>query len=62
MRTADKNPTHLTVTKSNKIVEASYMLSVIKQRILWACIAQIDPTVVLTEEYIKIIPTSYGRG
>ena len=47
----DKNPTYLTVVKSNKVVEASYMLSVAEQRVLLACIAQIDSTAVLTEEY-----------
>lgn len=33
---------HLTVTKHNKIIEASYRLSLAEQRILLACIAQID--------------------
>ena len=46
----DNNPTFLTVVKSNKVVEASYMLSLSEQRILLACIAQIDSTAVLTEE------------
>ncbi|NOR80448.1 MAG: RepB family plasmid replication initiator protein [Methyloprofundus sp.] len=47
----NKNQTYLTVVKSNKVVEASYMLSVAEQRVLLACIAQIDSTAVLTEEY-----------
>lgn len=47
----DNNPTYLTVVKSNKVVEASYMLSLAEQRVLLACIAQIDSTAVLTEEY-----------
>ncbi|NOU12741.1 MAG: replication initiation protein [Methylococcaceae bacterium] len=41
----------LTVVKSNKVVEASYMLSLAEQRVLLACIAQIDSTAVLTEDY-----------
>jgi plasmid replication initiation protein len=45
------NPTYLTVVKSNKVVEASYMLSLAEQRVLLSCIAQIDSTAVLTEEY-----------
>ena len=47
----DNNPAYLTVVKSNKVVEASYMLSLAEQRVLLACIAQIDSTAVLTEEY-----------
>jgi hypothetical protein len=47
----DNNPAYLTVVKSNKVVEASYMLSLAEQRGLLACIAQIDSTAVLTEEY-----------
>lgn len=47
----DNNPAYLTVVKSNKVVEASYMLSLVEQRVLLACIAQIDSTAVLTEEY-----------
>jgi plasmid replication initiation protein len=47
----DNNPNYLTVVKSNKVVEASYMLSLAEQRVLLACIAQIDSTAVLTEEY-----------
>ncbi|MDD5411364.1 MAG: RepB family plasmid replication initiator protein [Methylobacter sp.] len=47
----DNNPSYLTVVKSNKVVEASYMLSLAEQRVLLACIAQIDSTAVLTEEY-----------
>jgi plasmid replication initiation protein len=45
------NPIYLTVVKSNKVVEASYMLSLAEQRVLLSCIAQIDSTAVLTEEY-----------
>lgn len=45
------NPTYLTVVKSNKVVEASYMLTLAEQRVLLSCIAQIDSTAVLTEEY-----------
>lgn len=47
----DNNQAYLTVVKSNKVVEASYMLSLAEQRVLLACIAQIDSTAVLTEEY-----------
>jgi plasmid replication initiation protein len=47
----ENNPAYLTVVKSNKVVEASYMLSLAEQRVLLACIAQIDSTAVLTEEY-----------
>jgi plasmid replication initiation protein len=47
----DNNPAYLTVVKSNKVVEASYMLSLAEQRVLLACIAQIDSTAALTEEY-----------
>lgn len=39
----------LTVVKSNKVVEASYMLTLAEQRVLLACIAQIDTKQVLTE-------------
>ncbi len=46
----DNTTTYLTVVKSNKVVEASYMLSLVEQRVLLACIAQIDSTAVLTEE------------
>jgi len=55
----DNNPTHLTVVKSNKVVEASYMLSLAEQRVLLACIAQIDSTAVLTEEY-RFEVTAFG--
>lgn len=41
----------LTVVKSNKVVEASYMLTLAEQRVLLACIAQIDSRAVLTENY-----------
>jgi plasmid replication initiation protein len=34
--------TFLTVVKSNKVVEASYMLTLAEQRVLLSCIAQID--------------------
>lgn len=44
-------PTPLTVVKSNKVVEASYMLSLAEQRVLLACIAQIDSKQELTENY-----------
>lgn len=47
----DNDSTYLTVVKSNKVVEASYMLSLAEQRVLLACIAQIDSTAVLTEEF-----------
>ncbi|HLP81634.1 MAG TPA: replication initiation protein [Nitrosomonas sp.] len=43
--------THLTVVKSNKVVEASYMLTLAEQRVLLACIAQIDSKAMLTENY-----------
>lgn len=43
--------THLTVVKSNKVVEASYMLTLAEQRVLLACIAQIDSRQELTEGY-----------
>lgn len=42
---------HLIVVKSNKVVEASYMLSLAEQRVLLACIAQIDSKAVLTDQY-----------
>ncbi|MEY3759141.1 MAG: hypothetical protein RIR39_632 [Pseudomonadota bacterium] len=45
------NPAYLTVVKSNKVVEASYMLTLAEQRVLLACIAQIDSTAALTDEY-----------
>ncbi len=41
----------LTVVKSNKVVEASYMLTLAEQRVLLACIAQIDSRAILTENY-----------
>ena len=44
-------PIHLTVVKSNKVVEASYMLTLAEQRVLLACIAQIDAKQSLTENY-----------
>lgn len=44
-------PTYLTVVKSNKVIEASYMLSLSEQRVLLACIAQIDSKAELTENY-----------
>jgi len=47
----DNNSNNLTVVKSNKVVEASYMLSLAEQRVLLCCIAQIDSTGVLTEDY-----------
>lgn len=40
----------LTVVKSNKVVEASYMLTLAEQRVLLACIAQIDSKAVLSEQ------------
>lgn len=43
--------TQLIVVKSNKVVEASYMLSLAEQRVLLACIAQIDSKAVLTDQY-----------
>lgn len=42
---------YLTVVKSNKVIEASYLLSLSEQRVLLACIAQIDSTAELTEQY-----------
>lgn len=36
------NSSQLTVVKSNKVVEASYMLTLAEQRVLLSCIAQID--------------------
>jgi len=47
----DNTSNSLTVVKSNKVVEASYMLSLAEQRVLLCCIAQIDSTGVLTEDY-----------
>jgi plasmid replication initiation protein len=44
-------PAYLTVVKSNKVVEASYMLTLAEQRVLLACIAQIDSKAELTESY-----------
>ncbi len=46
-----KNTAHLTVVKSNKVIEASYLLSLAEQRVLLACIAQVDSMTELTEEY-----------
>ncbi len=46
-----KQSTYLTVVKSNKVVEASYMLTLAEQRVLLACIAQIDSKNELTEGY-----------
>ncbi len=46
-----EQPTYLTVVKSNKVVEASYLLSLSEQRVLLACIAQIDSKAELTEQY-----------
>lgn len=43
--------TQLIVVKSNKVVEASYMLSLAEQRVLLACIAQIDSKAMLTDQY-----------
>jgi len=40
---------YLTVVKSNKVVEASYMLTLVEQRILLSCIAQIDSKSELNE-------------
>jgi plasmid replication initiation protein len=44
----DKTP-YLTVVKSNKVVEASYMLTLVEQRVLLSCIAQIDSKSELNE-------------
>ena len=44
-----ENPQQLTVVKSNKVVEASYSLSLGEQRVLLACIAQIDSKLGLNE-------------
>ena len=46
-----ENSNQLTVVKSNKVVEASYMLTLAEQRVLLACIAQIDSKLTLTENY-----------
>ena len=40
---------YLTVVKSNKVIEASYMLTLSEQRVLLACIAQIDSKHELSE-------------
>jgi plasmid replication initiation protein len=40
---------YLTVVKSNKVVEASYMLTLAEQRVLLSCIAQIDSKAELNE-------------
>jgi plasmid replication initiation protein len=40
---------YLTVVKSNKVVEASYMLTLAEQRVLLSCIAQIDSKSELNE-------------
>ena len=45
------NQAYLTVVKSNKVIEASYLLSLSEQRVLLACIAQIDSMANLTEQY-----------
>jgi plasmid replication initiation protein len=44
----EKN-SYLTVVKSNKVVEASYMLTLAEQRVLLSCIAQIDSKAELNE-------------
>ncbi|CCE25730.1 RepB family plasmid replication initiator protein [Methylotuvimicrobium alcaliphilum] len=44
-------PTYLTVVKSNKVVEASYMLTLAEQRVLLACITQVDSTAELSENF-----------
>jgi plasmid replication initiation protein len=41
--------TYLTVVKSNKVVEASYILTLAEQRVLLSCIAQIDSRGALNE-------------
>ena len=46
-----ENQTQLTVVKSNKVIEASYLLSLSEQRVLLSCIAQIDSMTDLTEQY-----------
>ncbi len=46
-----ENSDQLTVVKSNKIVEASYLLSLSEQRVLLACIAQIDAKESLSDQY-----------
>ena len=46
-----ENQDHLTVVKSNKVIEASYLLSLSEQRVLLACIAQIDSMADLTDQY-----------
>ena len=46
-----EHPTQLTVVKSNKIIEASYLLSLVEQRVLLACIAQIDAKNSMTDQY-----------
>ena len=45
------NPAYLTVVKSNKVIEASYLLSLSEQRVLLACIAQINSKKELTEHF-----------
>lgn len=42
---------HLTVVKSNKVIEASYLLSLSEQRVLLACIAQINSKKELSDHY-----------
>jgi plasmid replication initiation protein len=46
-----EKPASLIVVKSNKVVEASYLLSLSEQRVLLACIAQIDSREELTEQF-----------
>lgn len=46
-----KKTNQLTVVKSNKVIEASYLLSLSEQRVLLACIAQVDSMTELTEQY-----------
>jgi len=41
----------LTVVKSNKVIEASYLLSLAEHRVLLACIAQVDSMTELTAQY-----------
>lgn len=46
-----EKPAPLIVVKANKVIEASYLLSLSEQRVLLACIAQIDSREELTEQF-----------
>lgn len=46
-----QNSTQLTIVKANKVIEASYRLTLAEQRVLLVCIAQVDAMAALTEDF-----------